>query len=153
MNRLMKIRSWECSLAKRLLWSSETSVVISAITRSFQGISILMALSGFELSIFKKGSWSHMGHTGNVIIKDFMGQMCVPFENSAYFGDGACFNSNPVCNRVKCPISSTPHHTQQTDKAQCLISSCPELCWARSWPSREGVLNAGNDNYSLRLFP
>ena len=30
-----------------------------------------------------------------MIIKDFLRQMCVPLENSAYFGDGDGFNSNP----------------------------------------------------------
>ena len=35
-----------------------------------------------------------MGHTGNVIIKDFIRQMCVPLENSVYFDDGDGFNSN-----------------------------------------------------------
>ena len=29
-----------------------------------------------------------MGRTKNMIIKDFQRQMCVPLENSAYFGDG-----------------------------------------------------------------
>ena len=41
----------------------------------------------FELNISKMGSWNHMGHTGNMIIKDFIRQMCVPLENSVYFGD------------------------------------------------------------------
>ena len=36
-----------------------------------------------------------MGHTGNMIIKDFIRQMCVPLENNVYFGDGDGFNSNP----------------------------------------------------------
>ena len=39
-----------------------------------------------------------MGRTGNMIIKDFLRQMCVPLENSAYFGDGDGFNSNPACD-------------------------------------------------------
>ena len=34
-----------------------------------------------------------MGRTGNMIIKDFVRQMCVPLENSVYF-DGDSFNSN-----------------------------------------------------------
>ena len=38
-----------------------------------------------------------MGRTGNMIIKDCLRQMCVPIENSAYFGDGGGFNSNPGC--------------------------------------------------------
>ena len=38
-----------------------------------------------------------MGCTGNIIIKDFLRQMCVALENSAYFGDGDSFNSNPGC--------------------------------------------------------
>ena len=29
-----------------------------------------------------------MGCTENMIIKDFVRQMCIPLENSAYFGDG-----------------------------------------------------------------
>ena len=36
-----------------------------------------------------------MGRTGNMIFKDFLRQMCVPSENSADFGDGDGFNSNP----------------------------------------------------------
>ena len=39
-----------------------------------------------------------MGRTRNMIIKDFISmirQMCVPVENSAYFGDGDSVNSNP----------------------------------------------------------
>ena len=37
-----------------------------------------------------------MGHTGNMIIKYFIRQMCVPLiGNSVYFGDGDGFNSNP----------------------------------------------------------
>ena len=40
-------------------------------------------------------SLEHMGRTGNMIIKDFIRQMCVPLENSAYFGDGDGINSNP----------------------------------------------------------
>ena len=36
-----------------------------------------------------------MGHTGNMIIKDFIRQICVTLENSVYFGDGDRFNSNP----------------------------------------------------------
>ena len=28
-------------------------------------------------------------HTGNMIVKDIMKQICVPLENSAYFGDGS----------------------------------------------------------------
>ena len=47
-----------------------------------------------ELNIYKVGSWNHMGYTGNMIMKDFMRQMCVPFENSAYFGDGDGVCSN-----------------------------------------------------------
>ena len=35
-----------------------------------------------------------MGHTGNMIIEDCVRQMCVPLENSVYFGDGDGFNSN-----------------------------------------------------------
>ena len=41
------------------------------------------------------GSWNHMEHTGNTIIKDFIRQMWVPLENSAYFGDGDGINWNP----------------------------------------------------------
>ena len=37
-----------------------------------------------------------MGHIGNMIIKDFIRQMCVPLENRVYFGDGDGFNSNPA---------------------------------------------------------
>ena len=48
--------------------------------------------TGFELNIFKMESWNHMGRTGNMIIKDFLRQMCVPLENNAYFGDGDTFN-------------------------------------------------------------
>ena len=37
-----------------------------------------------------------MGHTGNMIIKYFIRQMCVPLiGNCVYFGDGDGFNSNP----------------------------------------------------------
>ena len=36
-----------------------------------------------------------MEHTGNMIIKDFIRQMWVPLENSAYFGDGDGINWNP----------------------------------------------------------
>ena len=38
-----------------------------------------------------------MGHTvtGNMIIKDFIRQVCVPLKNSVYFGDGDGLNSNP----------------------------------------------------------
>ena len=36
-----------------------------------------------------------MGRTGNMIIKDLLRQMCVPLENSAHFGDGGGFKSNP----------------------------------------------------------
>ena len=38
--------------------------------------------------IFNMGSWNHMGCTESMIIKDFVRQMCIPLENSAYFGDG-----------------------------------------------------------------
>ena len=41
------------------------------------------------------GSWNHLGRTGNMIIEDFMRQICVPLENSAYFGNGDGFDSNP----------------------------------------------------------
>ena len=51
--------------------------------------------AGFELNIFKMGSWNHMGHNENMI-KDFIRQMCVPLENSVYFGDGDGFNSDPA---------------------------------------------------------
>ena len=36
-----------------------------------------------------------MGCAGNMIIEDFMRQICVPLENSAYFGDGDGIDSNP----------------------------------------------------------
>ena len=36
-----------------------------------------------------------MGRIGNMIIKDFLRQMCVPLENSAYSSDGDGFNLNP----------------------------------------------------------
>ena len=39
-------------------------------------------------------SSAFMGHTGNMIIKDFIREMCVPIENSVYFGDGDGVNSN-----------------------------------------------------------
>ena len=52
-------------------------------------------ISGFELNISKMGSWNHMGQTGNMVIKDFIRQMCVPLENSVYFDDGDGSNSNP----------------------------------------------------------
>ena len=52
--------------------------------------------SGFELNIFKMESWNHMGRTVKFIMKDFHRRMCVPLENSAYFGDEDSFNSNPV---------------------------------------------------------
>ena len=51
--------------------------------------------AGFELNIFKMGSWNHVGRTENMIIKDFIRQMYVPSENSAYFGDGDGVNSTP----------------------------------------------------------
>ena len=35
-----------------------------------------------------------MGRTGNMIIKDFMRQMCIPLDNM-YFGDGDGISSNP----------------------------------------------------------
>ena len=38
------------------------------------------AITGFELNISKMGSRNHMEHTGNMIIKDFIRQMCVPLE-------------------------------------------------------------------------
>ena len=41
-----------------------------------------------------------MGHTGNMIIKDFVRQMCVPLENSVYSGDGDSFDSNPGSTHV-----------------------------------------------------
>ena len=41
--------------------------------------------------------WDNMGRTGNKIIKDCIRQICVPLENSAYFGDGDDVNSNPDC--------------------------------------------------------
>ena len=52
-------------------------------------------ISGFELNLSKMGSWNHMGHTGNMIIKDFIRQIYVPLENSVYFGDGEGLDSNP----------------------------------------------------------
>ena len=55
----------------------------------------LWAETGLELKILKIESLSHMGCTRNTVIKDFLKQMCVPLENSAYFGDGDSFNSNP----------------------------------------------------------
>ena len=36
-----------------------------------------------------------MGHNENMI-KDLIRQMCVPLENSVYFGDGDGFNSDPA---------------------------------------------------------
>ena len=36
-----------------------------------------------------------MGRTENMIITDFLRQMCVRLENNAYLGDGDGFNSNP----------------------------------------------------------
>ena len=42
-----------------------------------------------------------MGHTGNMIMKDFIRQVCVPLENSVYFGDGDGFNSNPEACTIK----------------------------------------------------
>ena len=36
-----------------------------------------------------------MGRTGNMIIEDFMRQICLPLGNSAYSGDGDGANSNP----------------------------------------------------------
>ena len=41
-------------------------------------------------------SWNQMGHTGNMIIKNFLRQMCLPLENRAYVGDGNGFNSKPA---------------------------------------------------------
>ena len=41
-----------------------------------------------------------MGHNGNLIIKDFIRQMCVPLENSVYFGDGDGVNSDPDLNNM-----------------------------------------------------
>ena len=55
-----------------------------------------------------------MGCTGNMVMKDFLRQMCVPLENSAYFGDGDGFNSNPasvmtVGNHLKAISLKIPH--------------------------------------------
>ena len=38
----------------------------------------------------------HWKHDSLMIVKDFLWQMCVPLENSTYFGDGNGFNSNPI---------------------------------------------------------
>ena len=58
-------------------------------------VKIAASSPGFELNIFKMGSWNHMGHTENMIIKDFIMQMCVRLENSLYFSGGDSFSSNP----------------------------------------------------------
>ena len=42
------------------------------------------------------GSWDNMRGIGNKIIKDFIRQMCIPLESTAYFGDGDGVNSNPA---------------------------------------------------------
>ena len=54
-----------------------------------------LSVSGFELDIFKIVSWNHTGCTGNMIIKDFVREIHVPLENSAYFSDGDGVDSNP----------------------------------------------------------
>ena len=54
-----------------------------------------MYYTRLELKIFKMASWNHMGRTGNMIIKDFVREMCIPLENSAHFGDGDDVDSNP----------------------------------------------------------
>ena len=36
-----------------------------------------------------------MGHTGNMIIKNFTRQMCIPLETCSYFGDWAGVDTNP----------------------------------------------------------
>ena len=50
-----------------------------------------------------------MGHTGNIITKDFIRQMSVPVENRAYFGDGDRFNSNPVNTVLLCLVLELQH--------------------------------------------
>ena len=37
-----------------------------------------------------------MGRTGNMILQDFIRQMCILLENRVYFGDGDSVNMNPV---------------------------------------------------------
>ena len=59
---------------------------------------------GFTRDICKMGSWNHMGCTENMIIKGVIRQMCMPFENSVYFGDGDDVNSNPGYYRNIFPL-------------------------------------------------
>ena len=73
--------------------------------------------AGYKVNIFKMESWNHMGCTGNIIIKDFLRQMCVPLENNAYFGDGDGFNTNPAQVMAWCH-KTTSHYLSQ--------------CWLRS---------------------
>ena len=53
--------------------------------------------TGFELNIFKMGFWNHMGHTGNMIIKDFTRQMC-PFRKQCIFWWWGWLQFNPCWN-------------------------------------------------------
>ena len=79
-------------------WNIGTGIQFSKQDAIFQRLLDPRPVLGCELNISKMLSWNHMGHTGNMIIKNFIRQMCVPLENSVYFGDGDGFNSNTaVC--------------------------------------------------------
>ena len=45
-------------------------------------------LPGLLLDILKMESWTHVGHTANMIIKDVIHVFCVHQQNHAYFADG-----------------------------------------------------------------
>ena len=65
-----------------------------------------------------------MGHTGNMIIEDFMRQICVPLENNAYFGDGDGVDSNPYIWVLDLSYTSRYH----------LVTIIATLRWASCGP-------------------
>ena len=61
---------------------------------------------------FRNGSKNHMGWSGNMIIKDFIRQICVSLENNVYFGDWDGFKSNPDmiwCTFCRNTFDINPH--------------------------------------------
>ena len=47
-----------------------------------------------------------MGHSGNMIVKYVVRQICVPLENSAYFADGYGVDSSRLEPDMKCVQSA-----------------------------------------------
>ena len=93
------------------------------------------------------GSWNHMGHTGNMIIKDFIRQMCVLLENSLYFGDG---DASIQILIHQSPVVNSPHKGQW-HRALMLSLICSLI---NSWVNNReaGDLRCHHTHYDITVM-